>query len=72
MSEQVEQVGTLRGTGEGTVGVLRGTGSLFGGTDRVLGGTDQGAYVNGVVDDTMRSIIDGRCRGVKLESMVGN
>ena len=54
------------------VGVLRGTGSLLGGTDRVLGGTDQGACVNGVVDGTMRSMIDGRCRGVKLESIVGN
>ena len=32
-SDEVEQVG-----------VLRGTGSLLGGTDRVLGGTDQGAW----------------------------
>ena len=40
------------GIGEGTgrsgemeqVGVLRGTGSLLGGIDRVLGGTDQGAW----------------------------
>ena len=68
------------GTGEGTgrsgeveqVGVLRGTGSLLGGTDRVLGGTDQGACVIGVVDGAMRSVINGRCRGAKLESMVGS
>ena len=68
------------GTGEmEQVGVLRGTGSLFGGTDRVLGGTDkilggtdQGACVIGVVDSAMKSVINDRCRGVKLESMVGN
>ena len=54
------------------MGVLRGTGSLIGGTGRVLGGTDQGACVIGVVDGAMRSVINGRCRGAKLESMVGS
>ena len=65
-------VGTLLEQVREQVGVLRGTGSLLGGTDRVLGGTDQGACVIGVVDSAMRSVIDGRCRGAELESMVGS
>ena len=35
----------------------------------MLGETDQGACVNGVVDGTARSVIDGRCRGTELESI---
>ena len=46
--------GYANGTGEGTgesgkveqVSVLCGTGSMINGTDRVLGGTDQGAWWN--------------------------
>ena len=61
MSELVEQVGMLRGTGK-----------LLDGTDRMLGGTDWCACAIGVNGYVIESMTDGRYGGVLKEVMVGS